>query len=346
MTEVMRKYSKPSKFYLGTKKDFFTDNAALLSKALEQNNLYGKQPQRGECKICLFNLPTAVDFSSHGICYKFCEKCSHLNGTHEDTKNFVDKLYISDDGSDYSSAYIDDGFVRRAMDIYIPKVDFLSESLGRADYTMLDVGCGSGYFVHSALHRGIGTKGLDVSKSMVDFGNSQISHNLGKTPLSYVDETGFYDAIVNSTEDVISAIGVIEHLREPHRFFNAFQKSSAEYLYYSVPMFSNTVYFEVMRQDVFPRQLSGGHTHLFVEESIKKMNSIIGVSPVAEWRFGTDVMDLYRMMMNHFNQIDVSDKFIQLFEEGFNENIDSLQSVFDESHFCSEIHLVARKIKN
>ena len=111
-------------------------------------------------------------------------------------------------------------------------------------------------------------------------------------------------------------------------------------------MFSNSVYFEVMQQNVFPRQLSGGHTHLFVEESIKKMNSIMRVSSIAEWRFGTDVMDLYRMMMTQLNQNDVSDKFIQLFDEGFNKNIDSLQSIFDESHFCSEIHVVARKNKN
>ena len=206
------------------------------------------------------------------------------------------------------------------------------------------MGCGSGHFVHAALNKGIQARGIDVNASMVDFGNIQISHHLNQAPLSFVDETSFYKAILNSNEDIISAIGVIEHLREPHKFFKAFQKSSAEYLFYSVPMFSNSVYFEVMQQDVFPRQLSGGHTHLFVEESIKKMNSIIGVSPVAEWRFGTDVMDLYRMMMTRFNQIDASDKFIQLFKEGFYKNIDSLQSVFDENHFCSEIHLVARKI--
>jgi len=74
------------------------------------------------------------------------------------------------------------------------------------------------------------------------------------------------------------------------------------------------------------------------------MNSIIGISSIAEWRFGTDIMDLYRMMRTRINQIDVSEKFVQLFDEKFSKNIDSLQSVFDESHFCSEIHLVGRKL--
>ena len=34
---------------------------------------------------------------------------------------------------------------------------------------------------------------------------------------------------------------------------------------------------------VFPRQLSGGHTHLYTEESILKMNEIIGIESIAEW---------------------------------------------------------------
>ena len=50
------------------------------------------------------------------------------------------------------------------------------------------------------------------------------------------------------------------------------------------------------------------------------------------------------MMRTRINQIDVSEKFVQLFDEKFSKNIDSLQSVFDESHFCSEIHLVGRKL--
>ena len=35
------------------------------------------------------------------------------------------------------------------------------------------------------------------------------------------------------------------------------------------------------------------------------------------------------MMRTRINQIDVSEKFVQLFDEKFSKNIDSLQSVFD-----------------
>jgi 2-polyprenyl-3-methyl-5-hydroxy-6-metoxy-1,4-benzoquinol methylase len=341
---VKVKYSKPTNFYLGTKKEFFSNNDALLAKAHKINKLYSQQDVRPECKICLSILPAKVDFKSHGIGYKFCGACGHLNGVHDDTKAFVDQVYISDDGDDYSTLYIDDSFAKRTEDIYIPKLDFLSESIDIENYSILDVGCGSGYFVCAALRRDIQARGVDVNASMVNFGNRQISHQLNQSPLSFINEDCFFEEIVNSNDDVISAIGVIEHLREPHKFFEAFQESSAQYIFYSVPMFSSSVFFEVLQQEAFPRQLSGGHTHLFVEESIKKMNSIIGISSIAEWRFGTDIMDLYRMMRTGINQIDVSEKFVQLFDEEFSKNIDSLQSVFDESHFCSEIHLVGKKL--
>lgn len=340
---MLRRYSKATGFYLNHKKSFFDENAKLLSGALEQNERYGKQPERTHCKICGSKLNQTIDFTSHGIRYKFCGNCGHLNGVHEDTKSFIEEMYVADEGSDYSKYYIDDSFVKRSEDIYIPKLEFLNECVGKDDYTLLDVGCGSGHFVYAALKRGIQAKGMDVSRSMVEFGNNQISHHVGVTPLEYADENGFFEAIVDSSQAVISAIGVIEHLREPRRFFEAFQKSNADYLYYSVPMFSNTVFFELMNQDAFPRQLSGGHTHLFVENSIKKMNSLIGVEPIGEWRFGTDIMDMFRIMTNRFNNSEVSQTFMEIFEEGFGKNIDQLQTVFDQNHFCSEIHLVATK---
>lgn len=342
-SEPCLKYSKSSAFYLNTKKDFFTANDDLLKKSINQNQLYSSQPKRVSCKVCQAPLPQTTDFHSHNVDYVFCEQCSHLNGKFDDTKSFIKKLYISEDGVEYSRNYIDDNFLQRTTDIYIPKVDFLLSSLPSKKYEILDVGCGSGYFVCASLLRNIAASGLDVSKKMVDFGNNQITHHLKKSPLTYASEEGFYDSIVKSNADVISVIGVIEHLREPHKFFTAFQNSKAKYLYYSVPMFSFSVALENVFKNVFPRQLSGGHTHLFTEESIKKMNQIIGVQSIAEWRFGTDAMDLYRHLIINLQANKCSEKMIDFLYAGFGKKIDDIQSIFDENRFCSEIHLIASK---
>ncbi len=343
-SNVHLKYSKSTGFYLKTKSEFFASNDELLTKSLSQNQFYSSQPKRFNCKVCNEKLPQNVDFHSHNVDYVFCEKCSHLNGKFDDTKSFVEKIYMASEGKDYSINYIDENFSKRTADIYVPKVDFLISSLPPKKYEILDVGCGSGYFVFASLMRDLSAYGIDVSKTMVDFGNHQIFNHFQNSPLKFTKEDQFFDSIVNSKAEIISAIGVIEHLREPHKFFTAFQKSKAKYLYYSVPMFSFSVALENVFKNVFPRQLSGGHTHLFTEKSIKKMNEIIGVKPVAEWRFGTDTMDLYRHLLINLQSNKSSDKMLNFLNEGFGKIIDEIQTVFDKNHFCSEIHLIASKV--
>lgn len=341
--EALLKYSKSSSFYTNTLQEYFLSNDKLLKESLEQNQLYTSQPNRINCKICGAPLPQTNDLHSHNVDYVFCGECSHLNGRFEDTKLFADKLYSSENGAEYATLYLDENFLKRTTDIYIPKVDFLISSLPTKKYKILDIGCGCGYFVCASLIRNLSARGLDISKTMVDFGNNQITR-LSKNPsLTHTSEEEFFDLIIDSDADVVSAIGVIEHLREPHKFFTAFQKSKAKYLYYSVPMFSFSVVIENVFRNIFPRQLSGGHTHLFTDKSIKKMNEIIGIQSVAEWRFGADIMDLYRHILTNLQGNKSSQKMIDFFNVGFVENIDNFQSIIDKSHFCSEIHLIAAK---
>ena len=146
-----------------------------------------------------------------------------------------------------------------------------------------------------------------------------------------------------STLAVLSAIGVIEHLREPHRLLEAFRKSKLKYLFYSVPMFSVSAILENVFPGTFPRQLSGAHTHLFTERSIEWMYANEGLLPVAEWRFGTDLMDLYRIVNVELARNGASHKLQRMFEQGFATKIDELQSILDRNHFCSEIHCLVEK---
>jgi 2-polyprenyl-3-methyl-5-hydroxy-6-metoxy-1,4-benzoquinol methylase len=341
--EPIKKYSKESSFYLQTKADYFEENQKHLLKAKKQNKLYLAQPKRVNCKICETTLPTLVDFNSHEIDYVFCENCNHLNGTHDDTSSFVDKIYLNADGAMYASEYFDENFLQRTTDIYLPKVDFLTESLPLEEYQVLDIGCGSGYFSLGCLLRNIRVTGLDVGKQQVEFGNSQIFHHFEQKPLICVDENSIYEEIKNTNADVISAIGVIEHLREPKKFFEAFKLSKAKYLYYLVPMFSLSAVLENIISNVFPRVLFGDHTHLFTEQSIGELNNLMGVKSLSEWRFGSDVMDLYRFITVNLQSNNSSQKMIEFVNDGLGTKIDELQSILDMNHFSSEIHVVATK---
>lgn len=340
---MLKKYSKSSSFYFSGKSSYFDNNKQLLSEEIERNDLYKAQPERKFCKICNHPLELKHDFISHGVKYKFCSACTHLNGNQMETKEFLNALYIGSSTGDYSKDYLDNNFIERTKNIYTPKVEFLLEVIGYADFNLLDVGCGSGYFVHASGLLGVKARGIDVSKEMVDFGNAQISSMTNQRPLQYVGASDFYGEITTSDCLVVSAIGVIEHLENPHDLLTAFVRSEAKYLFYSVPMFSTSVALENAFTNVYPRQLAGGHTHLFTETSIEKMHDIFNLQPVAQWRFGTDVMDLYRSLMITLTANGASSQLIDKLDAGLGSVVNQLQAVLDHNNFCSEIHCLVEK---
>jgi SAM-dependent methyltransferase len=336
------KFSKSSDSYLSTKNDYLTQNDFFLQDALRTNKLYSSEKKRMKCKVCSARLSKKIDIKNHFVEYVFCVECGHLNGKHEDSSNFLHDLYAKDVEDSYSQDYLDSDYNSRTLNIYTPKLDFLIDTVGR-DITILDIGCGAGYFVNAALLEGIHAQGFDVNKSMVSFGNANIHNGSEAKPLRLVSETELYSEIKTSTAKVISAIGVIEHLANPQKFFEAFRLSNVDYLYYSVPMFSLSVIFENVFPQVFPRQLSGGHTHLFTERSVSKMNSLLGSKVIGEWRFGTDFLDLFRSLSVMLEKNGASALTTRTFTENFTKNLDDFQVIQDKSFLTSEIHCVIQK---
>lgn len=341
--KVVKKYSKNSKFYRNQKSSYFNNNDELLKTALKINLIYSKQPQRVVCKLCKTKLPEPLDFHSHFIGYKLCSSCGHINGEFDDTKDFVKNVYIDNKDIKYSSNYVDDSYLSRLNDIYLPKVNFLLENVPEDKVSVLDVGCGAGHLVCALTGKGVDSYGIDVSNDMIEYGNVQISLLHDKKPLCKINETEYFESIISTKNSVVSAIGVIEHLREPHKFFEAFNKSGAKYLYACVPMFSLSVFVENIFPLVYPRNLSGGHTHLFSNNSINWVYDYFGLLPLAEWRFGSDIHDLFRSMVVSLRGNNVSDILVDLFEKNMLDQVDTIQSLVDKNDFCSEIHFVCKK---
>ena len=340
------KYSKSSSFYFDYKKNFFQENEHEYSKAIQINKLYSSQPKRKYCKLCSEPLKTNIfDFKSHNVEYQFCVSCNHLNGMHDETNEFFSSMYIEDDGVSYSVTYIDNNYQSRVNDVYMPKLNFMLDHLNNSkDLKYLDIGCGAGHLVSAGISKNLNIEGIDVGAKMVKFGNSQIELIHNKTNmLKSVDSFDFY-SVMNDNYDVISLIGVMEHLQDLEIFFDAFKSSKAQYLFFSVPMFSPSVVFENVFENVFPRQLSSGHTHLFTEESLKVLFEKLNVKSIVEWRFGTDIMDLLRSCLTQASIKNSSTKFNNSITTKISPIVDKLQNTLDEHHFCSEIHCLAKKI--
>ena len=332
MNKVL-KFSKSYGNILKTKKSFYDDNEIHLKNAIKINNEYKKQPLRQCCKNCGSKKIKSF-IKNFNIPYKLCSSCGHLNGAYEDTIVFAKKLYTSDDGKNYSKNYLND-FDTRVKNIYIPKVDFLKKVI-KKKINLLDLGCGAGHFVKALEQKKIFATGYDTSVVLCKLGNKKLKKN----KIYPINFERIYEIVENHSKfNTLSLIAVLEHLTEPHKLLNSFKKSKIKYLYISVPLFSLSSFLENSFPNVFPRQLSGGHTHLYTEKSLNYLAKKYKLKIIGEYWFGTDFPDLMRSLINTGNIMNKKIYTKELYEK-FSKFIDDLQFVLDKNKVCSEVHMV------
>ena len=332
MNKVL-KFSKSYGNILKTKKSFYDDNEIHLKNAIKINNEYKKQPLRQCCKNCGSKKIKSF-IKNFNIPYKLCSLCGHLNGAYEDTRVFAKKLYTSDDGKNYSKNYLND-FDIRVKNIYIPKVDFLKKVI-KKKINLLDLGCGAGHFVKALEQKKIFATGYDTSVVLCKLGNKKLKKN----KIYPINFERIYEIVENHSKfNTLSLIGVLEHLTEPHKLLNSFKKSKIKYLYISVPLFSLSSFLENSFPNIFPRQLSGGHTHLYTEKSLNYLAKKYKLKIIGEYWFGTDFPDLMRSLINTGNIMNKKIYTKELYEK-FSKFIDDLQFVLDKNKVCSGVHMV------
>ena len=125
---------------------------------------------------------------------------------------------------------------------------------------------------------------------------------------------------------------------------NIKNNNKIKYIYLSVPVFSLSVFLEMISTDAFHRQLSGGHTHLYTRQSLQYLSDEFGFDIISEWWFGTDVVDLYRQIfIDMQKKSQCSKTLIDSFQNMFTPLIDSMQLELDKKHASSEVHLLLKR---
>lgn len=345
----IKKYGKSSLDIWDINTSFLKEDDSLLQENLRLVEIYSSQPQRMICKNCSAQL-TKILFTKQGIDYYLCENCNHLNGAYEDTDEYAKNVYLNEKTA-YASYYNSENkksYINRVKNIYTPKATFLIDCLKNEgeNYKQLgycDIGAGTGYFVYALKHEmGLNKViGYEISKKQVDLANKMLG-----APLIKCNELEELPSILKNCEsDIISMIGVLEHLNEPNKALQELADNpKVRFLYLLLPLFSYNVFFEYLNQDCFNRHLSGGHTHLYTHESISYFCNKFGFDVVGEWLFGTDVVDLFRFFYIKMKKLGCTSQMQKIFTEKFSiAIIDELQEVMDRSEFCSEIHVLLRK---
>ena len=131
-------------------------------------------------------------------------------------------------------------------------------------------------------------------------------------------------------------------MEKPNLIFKNFKSSKSKYLYFSVPLLSLTVFLESAFNNVFPRVLSGVHTHLYTKESLNYILKKYNLKIVGEWWFGTDMPDLFRSIISS-SKIKNKNEFTRLANKYLGQHIDELQAILDEKKICGDVHLLIKK---
>jgi hypothetical protein len=345
---MLEKFSKPSADILKIKGRDFEQNDALHRENVRIAEIYAAQPRRERCKNCNAPIAGRPLFRKLGIDYHACARCEHVNGAHDDTEAFVHQLYVQEEGA-YAKAYASESnaaYLARVEAVYRPKAEFLLECLRAAGeepstLSYCDFGAGSGYLVH-ALRKGCGlanVTGIDVGATQVALANEMLGESL--VELEPLGEP--HARVASTTSNVLTLIGVLEHLRDPRGFLEAARaNANVRYLYLSLPMFSFSVFFELLNQDLYQRHLASGHTHLYTERSLDWICKDVGFERVGQWSFGTDMVDLFRFASVRLHKLGFDDAR-ELFASKLAGLLDEMQAAMDRSGFCSETHVLLKK---
>jgi hypothetical protein len=341
----MQRFGKPSEGILGVRQSFFTENEESLAVNREQAASYTAQPRRERCKLCDGPLGGEADFVKHEIPYAVCRRCNHLNGLHQDTVAFCEAVYLDTRYDHYYNSEDRAAYQYRVDAVYAPKVRFLADGLREAGedparLAYADVGSGSGYFVAALAQAGFDRcRGFEASPSQTAFANRMVAGERCRS-IRVADTT----AVVGAAEaDVVSLIGVLEHLPDPRGVLTALRdNTSVRYVFLCLPLFSLCVYLEMAFPHVFPRHLVCDHTHLFTEKSIEWMEREFGLERKSEWWFGSDMLDLFRQVHVTLAGTPQTSGMADSWTSLMRPLIDPLQLEIDRRRLPSEVHLLLK----
>ena len=331
------RFSKDYKGIFNLKTDFYNNNKSNLINANQLNKIYLKGPLRKICKNCQKKISNFL-LKSFGVKYSLCKYCGHINGEKEETKFFFYKLYVKGAGSKNIEKNYKKFFKERVKLIYNSKALFLKKIV-KKKITVLEVGSGAGHFLKALENNKIFGKGIEPNKLLCKVGNQYLKKN----KLINHKFSELKNIISNEkTANCLAAIGVLEHIENPNEFLKLFKKSKIKYLYISVPLFSLTSLVENSFENVYPRHLSGGHTHLYTKKSIYYFAKKYKFKVIGEWWFGTDIADLYRSILVSSKNLN-KDIYKKVIDHNFYDVLNEMQECIDKKKICSEVHMVLSK---
>jgi 2-polyprenyl-3-methyl-5-hydroxy-6-metoxy-1,4-benzoquinol methylase len=316
----------------------FADSVARIRDSRTMLFKKGDLQRAKRCPVCECETEkTREIFNVYSAVYRQCANCSHCFLMERPSRKTLEDFYAKD--SHYQSTYADKRTTEtRVLQVAVPKAEWVIRQFGRIygrkPKSILDVGAGSGHFVHACHNLGIAADGLELSQTGRCFCEENFGFELLKK--DFIKE---WKSLVDY--EVITFWGLIEHVSDPMKMLNvAFDILSGKQglVVSSVPRWnclSSTI------QSLFPdsviRHLEPlGHIHCFTDSSLATSFRRSNFDIIAAWYFGMDAYELVTQLSYLLND----NKIIR----NLGEYIPAFQQRLDLAKLSDEMAFAGRPV--
>ena len=279
-----------------------------------------------DCPLCGCAKRVKI-FGIFDIDYLECDSCGCA---------YVEKFPV-----DPSDIYSGEEYEKIAEISYLNNVDYRKERFGferlglvnefviadKKKASLLDIGCGTGWFLDVAKNDGYNVCGIELGKQLAKATEERLKINIHTEALSTFKDSEMFD--------VITLFDVIEHVKDPIELmtsvYNHLLPGGVAIIF--TPNL-NSFAIQTLKENsslVCPCD----HIFLFSEKSIRKISEKLDFSVVYTATKGSDIIDMYA----HYDQT-LEQREAALF---LRDNSNALQAMIDQSNSGNHLRMVLRK---
>ncbi len=288
------------------------------------------------CPVCGYDTESSIEaVNIYNAIYRQCSNCAHYFVVNRPSPSFLESFYSEDE--QYQGPYTDKNEINiRVLNIVAPKLDWVIKQFkrvyGREPKSILDVGTGSGHFVHLCRERGLKADGVELSKTGIEFCKNNF--NIELFNVDFISEwSKFRDY------DIICFWGVLEHVPYPCELLSAASMalSGKEGLVIAeVPRWDSisTAVQEVFSDSITRHLDPLGHISCFTDTSLATLFRDSGFDITAAWYFGMDAYEWSIQLSNLFGKNKVNKKMKEL--------MPIFQQTLDKAKLSDEVVIVGK----
>ena len=286
-------------------KTFFKGILEYRNKILPLHKYRIQMPNKYQCVLCGSNHGELLLEWEEGYQIYQCQECGAAspNISGDIPSKHIEEVYQTELYQKKIISEIHNQYEYRKNEFGSERYRYVIERLGlqHEKIKLLDVGCGAGYFLSYLKDKGVQSKGLEVTQSLVEYCQTQ-GINVQSTDVEEEPDNEY---------DVIVMFDVLEHLYDPVLFINSLKNKLKEngYIVAYTPNIYSVAYelMGALQNTLLPFE----HVCFFDGNSFSFLAEKTGMKIYSLETYGFDIMD-YLLMKEYEDDFPYTEKLHKL----------------------------------